>query len=37
MSNKLVLGLSLMFCVGLIISIYAAERVVVCEEAYSET
>lgn len=35
MRSKLVIGLLL--SIGLVISAYAAQRVVVCEESYSET
>jgi hypothetical protein len=37
MKNKLFLSLCVALCAGLAISTYATERVVVCEEAYSET
>jgi hypothetical protein len=36
MSNKLLLSLGLIFCVGLAISVFAADRFVVCEELYQE-
>lgn len=36
MSNKLLISLGLVLFAGLIISAIAAERMVVCEEAYSE-
>jgi len=35
MKNKLIIGLLL--SIGLVISVYAAQRVVVCEMLYSET
>jgi len=37
MKYKLLLSLGLLLCVGLTFSVLASERVVVCEEAYSET
>ena len=36
MRNNFVFGLCLVLSIGLAVSAYAAERVVVCEESYSE-
>jgi hypothetical protein len=36
MSNKLFLGLCFIFCIGLTISAFAAERMVIAEFPYSE-
>jgi hypothetical protein len=37
MKDKFVIGLMIALCFGLAIKAYAAQRVVVCEESYSET
>jgi hypothetical protein len=37
MSNKLLLSLCLLLSIGLLMTAYAAQRLVVCEELYSET
>jgi len=37
MRNNFIFGLCLIFSIGIAVFAHAAERVVVCEESYSET
>lgn len=37
MNRSIITGLSLFICLSFAFGLYAAERVVVCEESYGET